>query len=385
VIGVPEARSKAAKRVARDLREWAAFGGTEASLVIPLHPPTEKAAMAGLAAAIGWANGWRDREGVEWVARHWASAGTQDVPERVVLVGADAIARFAGPSVAADWARVRERARGTLAHFEARVPGDGELLRLRQTLRTHARAVADLANDDLERFSAVVDWVADHPASGRRPRELPIRGVDSKWLGSHRRLVEAFHTALTGRPSLDLAEPTPLIRIRVLDPAMRPGGLDYLAAPAEELRRLDFGEGLRAVLALENLETLLALPELHGVVAVHGGGFGAHERLSALPWVRASRVLYWGDLDSHGFAILNQLRTLLPQAESLLMDDSTLRAHEDLWVPDPTPAVGTYPLLTTGEQATLASLRSHDNPRLEQERLDWTTALSALRVVLAQD
>jgi hypothetical protein len=34
-------------------------------------------------------------------------------------------------------------------------------------------------------------------------------------------------------------------------------------------------------------------------------------------------VLYWGDLDTHGFAILDELRAHCPHAESLLMNRAT--------------------------------------------------------------
>lgn len=46
-------------------------------------------------------------------------------------------------------------------------------------------------------------------------------------------------------------------------------------------------------------------------------------------------VVYWGDLDSDGFAILHRLPTHLPEVASVLMDVETLIDHRDLWVPDP--------------------------------------------------
>lgn len=42
----------------------------------------------------------------------------------------------------------------------------------------------------------------------------------------------------------------------------------------------------------------------------------------------------------------------------------------------------TYPLLSAAEQAALAALRSNGNPLLEQERIDWRFALSALELAL---
>lgn len=98
-----------------------------------------------------------------------------------------------------------------------------------------------------------------------------------------------------------------------------------------------------------------------------------------LPWVRATPVWYWGDLDSNGFAILHRLRVGHPRVTSVLMDETTLLGHRDLWVPEPTPARGAYPNLSDAEHATLARLRAEGDVRLEQERVPWDYAMRALR------
>jgi len=223
----------------------------------------------------------------------------------------------------------------------------------------------------------VVGWLIDHPAAGYRARQLPIHGVDTKWLERHRGLIEHFHRAVTGQHSLGLITAPELVRLRFLDRNLRPGGLGDLAAPVGELAQLQARPSL--VLVVENLETLLAMPDYPGAVAVHGKGFGVGARLAAFPWIQGVRLLYWGDLDSHGFAILNELRTAVPNVTSVLMDDETLLAHRDRWVPDPAPAEGVYPNLTTSEDQTLALLREEGNVRLEQERVDWGWAVDRLQ------
>ena len=45
-----------------------------------------------------------------------------------------------------------------------------------------------------------------------------------------------------------------------------------------------------------------------------------------------------GDIDTHGFAILDRLRAWLPQTRSVLMDRDTLLAHRDRWVTEDRPA-----------------------------------------------
>ncbi|MCL7660007.1 DUF2220 domain-containing protein, partial [Klebsiella pneumoniae] len=77
-----------------------------------------------------------------------------------------------------------------------------------------------------------------------------------------------------------------------------------------------------------------------------------------MDWIVGARVIYWGDLDSHGFAILNRLRSHLPEVESVLMDEATLLAHRDLWVPEPKPHAGSFAHLTGTEARALERLRA---------------------------
>ena len=357
MIRLRDAREKVRKRVARDMSEWATTGGTDVEVSFPLHPPTERVALADIDRAVAWRTEWLGVEGVEWVERRWASVGTQEVPHRLLLRGAVAIAEFA--SVTRDWKVLRRRAVRLQADF-------CDSATLGAAICTFGTQLLALTDDDFDRLVGVLNWLAEHPSAGWRPRQLPIRGVDSKWVGAHRGMIAGLHAAVTGRSSLDLLEAPPLIRIRILDPELRPGGLDYVAVPLSEL--VDLSIRPANVLILENLETLLSLPEMPDTVALHGAGFGAHERVGLVPWVRASSVRYWGDLDSHGFAILNELRHALPGATSILMDEGTLLDHRDLWVPEPKPALGTYPLLTEPEQHTLATLRL----RRSSGSLGWT-------------
>ena len=120
-----------------------------------------------------------------------------------------------------------------------------------------------------------------------------------------------------------------------------------------------------AALVYENRESVLAMPPRPGAVA-------------RLPWVRRFPVLYRGDLDSHGFAILHRLRSLHPDVRSVLMDETTLLARRDLWVPEPAPTRGDFPTLTDSERSALHRIRAEGDVRLEQERIPWEVVLVAL-------
>jgi hypothetical protein len=171
------------------------------------------------------------------------------------------------------------------------------------------------------------------------------------------------------------------MRLRLLGDDLRHqvGGLCDIEAPVEELAALPIVPQLAFV--IENLESGLALPALPGAVALMKLGH-AVSLLRLLPWLGGARVVVWGDIDTHGFAILDRLRAVLPQAESMLMDRDTLLSHRALWVEEPRPYDG--PGLARLRESELLAFDGLTgnlwgvNVRLEQERLPWPLVLSAL-------
>ncbi|WP_105034496.1 Wadjet anti-phage system protein JetD domain-containing protein [Cryobacterium aureum] len=385
MVTVPEAQERARKRVLQDQRDWAAFGGESALLEIVLHPPTERAALLGQDAAIAWQREWRAAASrapnidVRWGERQWSRVGTQTVPERCTLRGADAIAAFAGAATAREW-RVLQR-RAALLRLAFPTTND-DVDPLAVAIRTHSRTLQALTDANFATLLQVVAWLAEHPASGWRIRQLPIRGIDTKWLEGHRAIVEGLHSAVSGNLTLGLQGAPNLVRVRFLDPHLRPGGLCDVIAPVEELAALAIAP--TTVFVFENLETMFAMPELPGAVVVHGGGYAA-PRLGSIPWIHTGRVIYWGDLDSDGFAILHALRSTCDDVTSVLMDEATLLLFRDLWVPEPKAAGGTYLSLTAEEMGALSRIRSEGNVRLEQERIEWNHALGRLLAFTVQD
>ncbi|WP_454084121.1 Wadjet anti-phage system protein JetD domain-containing protein [Georgenia sp. Marseille-Q6866] len=383
MITVSEARERARIRYERSYATWAvaaAMGEEDAvGLDIPLHPPVERVALGDPGAAAEWVATWRQTGVVRvvWEERRWPSLGTQQVPVRLTVTDAAELAAFAGRQ--AHWRVVASRVAGVVEEWRGRTTDGGEALA--RALRTSAGTLAALPQADTDRLREVLRWLVDHPSSGAYIRQLPVRGVDTKWTQRHRGLVTGLHRAITGRPDLGLASPPELVRVRFLDVGLGPGGLSDVSAPVEELARLTVIP--HAVLVVENLETLVALPSLPGVVVVHGSGH-AVDRLARVGWVTESRLLYWGDLDSHGFAILDRFRSHCPQVESVLMDRPTLESHRDLWVPEPKPTRASLARLTAEEDATLALLREEGDVRLEQERLDLDASVDALRAALAE-
>jgi hypothetical protein len=139
--------------------------------------------------------------------------------------------------------------------------------------------------------------------------------------------------------------------------------------------------GVARVYVVENEITYLAFPLPADAIVTFGGGYAVRV-IESLGWLAGLDLVYWGDLDTHGFAILNRLRQSFPHARSMLMDRATLFAHQSQRVTEPPPTTAALDLLTPAERELYRSLGANafgTAIRLEQERVSFT----AVEVTLA--
>ena len=231
------------------------------------------------------------------------------------------------------------------AHFFGYIGKRGELATIRLAAETLQQAFPGLQPElpalwrllregdraFWQRVVRVVQFFKATPFPDRYIRELPLE-VPTKFIGENRALIERLIGAVSPeslRPDgetfeerLGLKTPDALIECRLLDESLQPGwrfrqftiGLNDLAHLAE----------LRAhtVLITENRTNFLTLPPLTGTIAFQGQGY-AVSRLRGAPFLKDKRILYWGDLDAHGFEILATLRREFPRTESIMMDGAT--------------------------------------------------------------
>jgi hypothetical protein len=248
-------------------------------------------------------------------------------------------------------------------------------------------ALADHGDADFECLRALLVWARDNPASGLRLRQLPVEGLHTKWVQQHHGLITDFAAALRNTNDsrdllalLGLSTSPVRLRLRLLCPHLRSqaGGLGDIEAPLQELAALPITPSRLVI--VENLDTGLALPDIDGGVALMKLGH-AVRLVQQLPWLTHKvRSVYWGDIDTHGFAILDRARAALLHTESVLMDEATLQRFAHLCVAEPQPhPCDSVEHLTCAEQKTLVSLAQR---RLEQERLPWPHALAQVRRAL---
>ncbi|MCA9794992.1 MAG: hypothetical protein KC910_24455 [Candidatus Eremiobacteraeota bacterium] len=244
--------------------------------------------------------------------------------------------------------------------------------------------------DEWPTLLRTVSWMVAHPRPGIYTRQLDLDGVHTKFLEQHARvLAELFELALPPE-AIDFDQSRfeqrfgfrrrpPRIRLRFLG---RPfAGLTDMTLTVEELAT--FEPDVSQVFVTENEVNFLAFPALDDSLVLLGGGY-AIELFSQLPWLRGLPIYYWGDIDTHGFAILDGLRAAFPQTVSFLMDRATLLEHRSCWVTEPSPARRELPHLTPPEQALYQDLLDHHlgySLRLEQELVGYHRVLGALRVL----
>lgn len=244
--------------------------------------------------------------------------------------------------------------------------------------------------EEVPKLISAHSWLAEHRASGVYLRQISAPGVDTKFAEQHRGVLAAMlgvsgsaggflrDLGLRAKPEFVRLRPAAQLIPEVGPGTSRPTGLTELAIRVDELAELAIAP--QRAIVIENEVTYLSVdvPE-HGVV-LWGKGFDV-DRVGRLPWLAGVDVRYWGDLDTHGFAILDRLRAWLPDVRSVLMDRETLLAHRDRWVREERPAHSELSRLTRDERdlyEDLVSDRFADRVRLEQERIDWEWASSRL-------
>ena len=314
---------------------------------------------------------------IEWTLRNHRETGRNLMPARVVVPSeADAL-RLLNQADAA------ERFHRLTAMSLQRFP------KLEGWLTGHPFTALEHAAD-WERVLDVLAWFVANPASGLYLRQVEIGSVDTKFIEERKGLFWSLLDAVTLPPSLEHAEPSTtferrfglsqkpsLIRFRLLDKKLYIAGLSELAIPSADFARLS--PEAQTVFITENEINGVAFPDLPSSLVIFGLGYGL-ERLSQAVWLAGRDLYYWGDIDTHGFAMLDRLRAIFPHVKSFLMDRYTLLLHQASWVREQDQYRGGLARLSVEEKAVFDGLKRNTfgtSVRLEQERISFSSVRSA--------
>lgn len=245
-------------------------------------------------------------------------------------------------------------------------------------------------------FLSVCEWLLAHQRPCVYIREMNVRGVHTKFVEAHKKILGELLDLVLPQCAIDMnytagANFEKRYGFKVKDDVVRmrlPIGCALFPATIEDISLC--GEEFAAtqipcnkVLIVENQITFLALPRMSGVLMILGAGYGFDAIKNAV-WLKEKEIFYWGDIDTHGFAILSGLRCSFPKVHSLLMDDETFDEYSNMCVEEPKPVKFLPERLTSDEVALFRRLHTTDgkNLRLEQERISMEPATHILQRVL---
>ena len=373
----------------------------------PLKRPTAAELLSDYAAARSWAAelfAAVGHFGLETAEVGRTTIGSNQLPAAAVFASVDDEIAFIAK--AKDATRFVELAKGlSLLHPSLRAWALKRPLRLLE-LGADAMTAARIAL-----------WLRDNPEPGVYVRQLSLPGVHTKFVENNRTVIDELLDGLSpdlateadlgdeeqllgvptatgsllGRtmartPAARFASrhrflhPPELVRFRMLDPEVPLlGEARDVTVTAGAFGALNLS--VTTVIVTENLVNFLAVPEQPRTLAIYGGGYG-FSSLRDARWLADCQVLYWGDLDTHGFRILDELRAVHPHVASVLMDEATLLAHKEVWGSEPSPSRATLTRLTAEEAAVYQALGNDSyGPavRLEQELIRWDWVLERLR------
>lgn len=355
----------------RNLRDRL-IGARPFPIKVSINPPSGDAASADPANFHRLQQEWREfKQGtVFWRQVQFRAIGSQDVPTAVTFNRMSDLLSFLGgryQAEAARWASIISIAE----QWDAKA---------RRPLLERAPLPFGWTEELVAKAVLVAEQLKPNFGKGYYPRGLPISGVDTKFVESNRQLLELLCVARWGEDVsepglyswLGLEEKPELNLILRIPPDIYPGfgGLKMLKL---DWRALNLLTRLNpdSVLIVENAETTY-VPVLHGNMVVVGGGGRNLQWIRDCGWMsQATRVAYWGDIDVHGFELLDEARAMDGRIESLLMESELVESHNESVVIDNTGHKFTPSTLNTSEASGLQRIMAVDPgpARLEQERI----------------
>lgn len=298
-----------------------------------------------------------------WNSRRY---GEQSVPERIWFEGAEDYLRYLGKT---DEVRCFQQAAGKIRE---QFPALEEWM-----AQAPQKVIKYLGTWPV--LLEVCQFFVRNPRSGYHMRQIPI-SADTKFIENHKGILKELLDLLLPQDAIQadkdgfeqryyLQKNEPLLRFRILDQQLQEQiGLPVndLAVPYSDAVKLSL-QGTRCIIT-ENKANFLDLPELPQTFGIWGKGYSVNI-LKELNWLKNCTLIYWGDLDAHGFEILSHLKKYFPKVRSVLMDSKTLgRFDKDSFVEGEPINKSSLPNVSKKEQAVFAYLQDH-NLRLEQDRL----------------
>lgn len=342
-----------------------------------LVPPTGPQASTDLPRFRAFVDAWRDFEmpqTVRYQAADLRGIGKVEIPVRVVISDVDTMICLLSEAERRDAEKALSRVRRVIAVDD----------RAKDAVIRALPRLLSLSEYELDDLCQVLPQLHRGIGYGKYLRAIPLRGVGTKFIEDNEVLLEmllgSLHIPSPGDVGgLDswlsvIPKPTGSILVRPLCAKTRAKMLGVSAVWVSGQDLLNAALPGNRVLVVENEQAAFAVPELEDTICI--GGAGKQLNWLSAEWAQQMRCGYWGDIDSHGYHMLELARRCIPTVESILMDIATIEAHKSLFSREAESFSGELGgWLTPQEQVALNLVRQRPPAanRLEQEKLhsEW--------------
>lgn len=254
---------------------------------------------------------------------------------------------------------------------------------------------------DWDKILDVIEFLLANPKPGIYLRQMTLPGIDTKFFEAKRSILSEILTRCMPEGTYDgiitgltkngferrygFLYDESLVRYRILDNNILPGSAYRdISIPLGDFAKHDI-PGCHTVIIAENKVNGLAFPPVPGGIVIFGLGYGVGD-IAQAAWLKNKRVLYWGDIDTHGYGILSMLRGKITHLESILMSGDDIDQYRSIAGVEPTETRRTDILinLTEDEQEAYSRLLpggDSDGLRIEQERIPYEKLICVLRLL----
>jgi hypothetical protein len=332
----------------------------------------------------------KDKKGygytVELIKRNYRKIGPQNFPDKIFFETLDDYLKF--------FRKGKE-----YEHFMLVIQKlTNDLPQLLPWVESNPMKVIDYL-EEWDDIIKVCKYFLENPRPDIYIREIPL-DISTKFIEKNTAIIKPLLDILIEEhvnkdenefiKRFNLKDAESLIRFRILDFKIAQdlfSGVDDLSIPQSQFNKLDIS--CSRVFIFENktnysnIFNFLTLPSIKNSIAIFGKGF-CIALLKEAEWLSDKQIIYWGDIDAHGFQILSQIRGYFPKTRSCMMDFETFREFQHLAVTGADTNVVVLDNLTDREREIFEYLINlKENNRLEQEKIPHAYALKKIHEIIS--
>ncbi|KDE67982.1 hypothetical protein FUSO6_09720 [Fusobacterium necrophorum DAB] len=253
---------------------------------------------------------------------------------------------------------------------------------LRNWIYKYPFKIINHVGKNFSKLIAIIRWFEKNPRPNLYIRQLDIPEIDTKFMESHKPILEELFKILLPEESMDLSKKEfedkfylkrreTIVRFRILDETYQEQKFKELSIPFTEFKQ--WNPKIENIFFTENEVNFLAFPNYKNSIVIFGRGYGI-TLLREVEWLSRKKLYYWGDLDTHGFNILSTARAFFPHLKSFAMTEEILLGYKELWVEEERQWSFDIKYLTKEESDLAIKLQNNffgKKIRLEQERIPF--------------